>query len=67
MPVGNEMSRQDRIHDQRLVQTQLGAAMRDALKGTLVEPLPFEVRFLLDLLAAKEQAARSSSESSRRA
>lgn len=44
--------------DQSLVQAQLAAAMRDALKRTLVEPLPFEVLFLLDLLAAKEQAAR---------
>jgi hypothetical protein len=43
------------------MQAQLAAAIREALKDTLAEPLPFEVRFLLDLLAAKEQAARRAS------
>lgn len=61
MPIAEEGTRRERARNQSLMQAQLAAAIREALKDTLAEPLPFEVRFLLDLLAAKEQAARRAS------
>ncbi len=60
MPIAEESARRERVRDECLMQAQLAVAVREALKSTLAEPLPFEVRFLLDLLAAKEHAARRS-------
>jgi hypothetical protein len=56
----------NRARDESLMQAQLGAAVRQALRDTLAAPLPFEVAFLLDRLAAKERAAgRSASDAPR--
>ncbi len=65
MPIAEEGARLEKARDESLMQAQLAVAVREALKGTLAEPLPFEVRFLLDLLAAKEQAAHRSSGTTR--
>jgi hypothetical protein len=57
---GSEWVRARRDRDALLVQAQLAAAIREALKATVAEPLPFTLRLLLDRLAARERGARAS-------
>jgi hypothetical protein len=57
---GSNWVRSRRDRDALLVQAQLAAAIREALKATVAEPLPFTLRLLLDRLAARERGARAS-------
>lgn len=50
-----DFENRQREEDEFQLQKQLGGAIREALRPTLTDPLPFELRLLLDILASRQK------------